>query len=318
MTNRRKGLYLLSIMLILGAVAAIMSISNMQTVTAQSESLYDKLQKLAKGGDQYATAYLERLHAYLHDKRQPTSPIEEDVGFKDRMNGTTIVVKGRKPYYLKLYNEPELPDLAALETYAAARNQTLQQLVDADPNRVLKLSISFNRYTDLDMLWKFKETYGIDIDEMTIHLFVDNQWHSVMFVGDPREPDDQSYINFDTSLADFTTQLHTLISRPGNPAEGMPNDLPEPAKVVFKAEWMQAKIQAGTALEFSRMDAVLLVDPVSDFFDKYFDQAMDVVIVDLPNLHAKREVLQALHQSNSSSTTEHLQKKFYLPLALFK
>lgn len=238
--------------------------------------------------------------------------------FKDRVNGTTIVVNGCKPYYLTLYNEPELPDLAALETYVATRKQTLKQLVEADPNRVLKLSISFNSHTALDTLWQFKATYGIDIDEMTLHLFVGDQRHSAMFVGDPREPDDRSYINFDTSLADFTTQLRTMISPPSNQVGAVSNNLSDSAKVVFKVEWIQAKIQADKALELSHMDNVLLVDPVSDFFDNYVDQAMDVVMVDLPNLHARREVLQALHQLNSNSTTENHSEKFYLPLAPFK
>lgn len=256
-----------------------------------AETLYGKLQRLANEGDEQASAYLVRLHDYLQRKSQPVPPVEEKIGSKNLVNGATVVLQGHKPFYLKLYNESPISSLAELETYISTRSQALTQLVEMNPDRALEVSVSFHDHLDLERVWGLKETYQIDIDGMTVQLFVGGAWHSVMFVGDPVEPDDRSYINFETPVAAFITQLASLM-KTASDGEAMP----DPSKVVFKADWIRATMPANHALALNSLSEVTLVDPISDFLDSASEQALDVIVVDVPNLRAKREVLQTLSQ----------------------
>jgi hypothetical protein len=271
------------------------SASGSATATANeqqiTETVYEKLQRLADAGDEQASAYLVRLHDYLQRRSQPVPPVEEKVGSKQLVNGATIVMRGHKPFYLKLYNESPIASLAELETYIGARSQALMQFVATNPGRILEVSVSFYDPMDLERVWSLKETYQLDIDGMTAQLFVDGAWHSVMFVGDPVEPDDRAYINFETSAAEFITQLASLIEA----ASGNEATL-DPANVVFKADWVRATMPANHALALNSLNEVTLVDPISDFLDSASEQALDVIVVDVPNLRAKREVLQTLSQ----------------------
>ncbi len=290
MANRRNIFFILGIALFMWATVAMFEMAGSQTISAHSGSVYQKLQEAAARGDKWARRYLVQVDTWLIRQGRSVPPQEREVGAVDTVNGIPIWVRGIEPFFLKIYNNQDLDTLNELQMYIKTRQFALSQLVNRNPNRQIEISISLNEYTSVPQVWRLIDTYGVDVDQMTVHCFLRGKWHSVMFVGDPRDPGEQPIIDFDGPAEAVERQLRQLI-----PSEAFVSNFDNPHDLEFKISWMRGKMRAANAIRLNSEPLVMLVDPISDLLDAYSGYAIDIEVVDVPHLSTIKRRIEMIN-----------------------
>lgn len=271
------------------ATFIVLGISGSESIEAQSVSAYHKLQEAAAQGDEWARSYLVQVDAFLNGQGKLPPPQEKQIGALDTVNGIRIRVRGHQPFYLKIYNHQEFSDLRGIEAYIATRRATLNQLTKQNPDRQIEVSLSPNEYTELSQVWQLKDIYGLDIDEMSVNLFLHGKWHSVMLVGDPKDPGERAIIDFTEPIEVVETSLRKLV-----PPRAFSEAIPDPSALKFKVGWIRAKMRASNALSLnsSSLAMAIVVDPITDLLDTYQGRAVEIRVVEVPHLLEKRNHLK--------------------------
>ncbi|MDW8148418.1 MAG: hypothetical protein RMJ48_19245 [Roseiflexaceae bacterium] len=175
-----------------------------------------------------------------------------------------------------------------IRDYIIAREQALDRIILSNPGGSVEVSISFRDYTPLNEVWRMKRAYHLDIDQMTLHLFVDGKRHSVLFVGDPVEPDDRRIVDFDAPVNQVEAQLWSLLPAPALEQQGI-----HPHNTSFHVSWLRGSLATADASLLKDHPAIMLVDPISDILDRYRDRAVDVRVVQAPNLLSAVETVKS-------------------------
>lgn len=296
MISRMRVFLMLGVVLLMLATLAAFGMAGSKPTEAQSVSVYQKLREAATQGDEWARSYLAQVEALLVRRGELPPPQERQVGAVEIVNGIPVWVRGREPFYLKIYNRQEFTDLSELEVYGENRRITLAQLVSENADRQFEVSVSFEEYTDVSQVWQLKDAYGLDIDQMTANLFLHGEWHSVMFVGDPKDPGEQPIIDFTESAEIVEAQLRQLV-----PSEAFAERTPGPSELEFKVSWIRGKMRAADAMKLDSTPSIMLVDPISDLLDAYVGRAVDIEVVDVPHLLAIKSRLEGTTDSSSGS-----------------
>lgn len=285
------GVFLLVIAtLVVGSTAAIAATSADATVAP----FYPRLVQMAEQGDPYARDFLQRVDALIARRGAPGAVNERWVEQRDRVGSVQVNVVGIEPFYLKIYNNITFQSHDHIRDYIIAREQALDRIVSSNPGGSVEVSISLHDYTPLNEVWRLKHAYHLNVDQMTLHLFVDGKRHSVLFVGDPVEPDDRQIVNFDAPVHQFETQLWSLL-----PASALDQQGIHPRNTSFKVSWLRGSLSTVDASLLKDHPAVMLVDPISDFLDQYRNRAVDVRVVQVPHLLSVVETVESLAQLRS-------------------
>lgn len=275
MKRRIKVFYMAGLALLVLASLLIMG----NTSYAQRMSTWAKLQKAAADGDQWAQGYLDRVKVFLRSRGLQDPPKEKQVLAGDAVNGTRIWFKGLEPFYLKIYNRQEFANVQELDAYITNRKEALTRLARENPSRQIEVAISFSTHTELAKVWELRDDYGIDVDEMLVYIYLRGKKHSVMLVGDPKDPGERSYI-------DLTQPLDPTKSRPREllPAQVFRKKGNRAGELEFRVSWIRGKLLAANAEGVDTLASIMLVDPVSDLLDQHHGRAVDVKVVDVPHL----------------------------------
>lgn len=258
---------------------------------AQSETFYPRLIDLARQGDEIAQRYLEQVDALVERQGQPGVVNEQHVAQVDVVGDINVAVEGLEPFYLKIYNQQNFQNRDQIDTYIKMREESLIRLASDHPQRKIMVSISLQDYTNIDDVWQMSQEHNLDIDQMTLHLFLDEKRHSVMFVGDPEEPDDGSVVDFSASVTEFEKQLQLLL-----PASVLEEEDVKPGDITFKVAWIRGVLPVMDALQLAKHQSIMLVDPVSDILDAYTERAVNVRVVQVPHLLSVIETMEAVQQ----------------------
>lgn len=236
MTNRTGTLHLLgAALLIAAAIVVVLLPGVMLAQTGESSgTLYEKIRNATNLGDKQAQRYLQRIDDYLNSRRVPIPPSEQPIQILESINGAEIKGEGLAPYYIKVYNETDISSMDELNMYIATRTDVLLSLAQQDPSKLIEASISFQGYTNLARIWELKDAYDIDIDGTTLQIFLNGEYHSVMYVGDPIEEGDIAYINFETSLDGFIEQILQLMPAASFEEGGVAAGVSDPSQFEFK------------------------------------------------------------------------------------
>jgi hypothetical protein len=246
--------------------------------------LYRLLQERAAGGDEWARDYLARVEAHVAAAGKALPPKEVSVGRVDTVSGIPVTVKGIVPFYLEIYNRQEFAAVSQVEAYVQSRKATLAQLASQDADRQIEVSISPTACLGLSEAWKLKDTYALDVDEIAIEIWLRGERHSVMGVGDAKDPGERPVIDFTLSAEAVEARLRELLPPQVATAEGR-----DRADLEFKVAWIRGKMRAADALELASIPTIMLVDPISDLVDAYRGSAVEVRVVTVPHLLAIRE-----------------------------
>jgi hypothetical protein len=294
MISRMRVFLMLGVALFVLATLAIFGTTGIKPTEAQSMSIYQELQEAAAKGNEWARSFLTQVDALLMRQGKLLPPQERQIGAVDTVNGISVWVRGQDPFFLKIYNRQEFTDLSELETYLENRRATGAQLVSENADRQIEVSVSFEEYTDVSQVWQLKDAYGLDIDQMTANLFLHGEWHSVMFVGDPKDPGEQPIIDFTEPAEIVEAQLRQLV-----PPEPFAERIPGPSELEFKVGWLRGKMRAADAMKLDSTPSIMLVDPISDLLDAYVGRAVDIEVVDVPHLLAIKSRLEGTTDSSS-------------------
>lgn len=287
MISRMRVFLMLGVALFVLATLAIFGMTGTKPTEAQSMSVYQKLQEAAAQGDEWARGFLAQVDAHLKRQGRLMPPQEKEIGATDTVNGIRIGVKGHEPFYLKIYNSQEFADLGELEAYIANRRATLARLASENADRQIEVSISPKEPTDLQQVWQLKDAYRLDIDEMIVSFFLHGKQHSVMLVGDPKDPGEQPMIDFTAQAEVVDARLRQLVPYQVF-SEGVPG--PDQLKIV----WIRGKMRAADAMALDSTPSIMLVDPITDLLDAYYGRAVDIRVVTMPHLQAKRSHLEGI------------------------
>ena len=113
-----------------------------------------------------------------------------------------------------------------------------------------------------------------------------------MLVSGPKEDGEKPYIDFNTSLTDFEQQIRKLVPTQNVDQSANLKMVQNPGRFEFRVGWVRGKMAANKALELNSNANVMLVDPISDYAEQYKQQALDVIVVDVPNLHSLRTQIE--------------------------
>lgn len=275
--------------MLLGIATLIMIALLLQPVVGQSRSqtMYGYLQGAAAQGDKWAIGKLNEVNAMQQVQGQSGPPQEREVGARDIVNGISVAVEGREPFYLEIDNLPQLTSLGAIDKYIANRKPSLAQLSKRNLSRKIEVSISPQQHMPVTQVWELRDSYKLDIDQMLVDLFIDGKWHSVMFVGDPNDPDEVPYVDFTAPADKFEAQVKQLI-----PAQTPDKTVLDSPKLELKISWLRANIQAADALDVSSNPAIMLVDPITDILDAYQGRAVEVTVQNVPHLLVEKSRLE--------------------------
>lgn len=262
---------------------------------SRSQTMYERLQTAAAQGDEWAISKLAEADAMQQAQGKSGPPQERGVGSRDTVNDISVTVEGREPFYLKIDNLPVLTSMGDMDEYVARRKTTLAQLANQDSGRQVEVSISPQVHMPLAQMWKLRDAYRLDIDQMLVDLFVDGKWHSVMFVGDPNDPGEAPYIDFTASSDEFEAQIKKLI-----PPKTPDSFAPDLSKLELRISWARAKMQAADALKLNSDPAIMLVDPITDILDAYQGRAIEVRVQNVPHLLVEKTRLESTSGQDSA------------------
>jgi len=254
---------------------------------------------MAEQGDEIAQSYLQQVNTLVERQGQRGGVNERRVAQVDTVEDIKVSVEGLEPFYLKLYNQQNFRSRDEIDRYVKTRAETLSRLASDNPHRELVVSVSLQDYTVVNDVWSMSRGHNFDIDQMTLHLFLNGERHSVMFVGDPEEPDDAPIVDFNASVAEFEEQLRSLL-----PAPVLEEKNINLADVTFKVAWMRGTLPAKDALQLAEHQSVMLVDPISDILDVYTERAVDVRVVQVPHLLSVIETVDATQQVNRDAVPQ--------------
>jgi len=244
---------------------------------------------MAEQGDKQAQSYLLLVDTLMDRQGNPGVVNERRVEHIANVGALRIETIGLEPFYLKIYNNITFQDHEQIREYIISRNQVLTDLVSGDPSGDVEVSISMQDYTALRDVLQLKREYNLDIDQVTFHLFVNGIRHSVLFVGDPVDLDDRRIVDFDASIDQFEEELWELLPAPVLEEKGI-----QPQNTSFRVSWLRGTLSATDALSLTKHQTVMLVDPVSDILNKYKDRAVEVRVVQVPNLLAAIETVEGI------------------------
>lgn len=143
--------------ILLVVLGSLLRVSSRRHETeAQARSLYAMIQAAVTEGNEEAAADLGGLHEVRSRCSLAIPPEERDIQGAEEIGGTRIRLRGREPFYIKPYNEPQSTTLDAVERYISAREQALRGLAGAEPNRRIEVSISSSHYLPIETLWRLK------------------------------------------------------------------------------------------------------------------------------------------------------------------
>lgn len=237
---------------------------------------------------------LRRVDARAACQGTPGVANERWVEQRAYVSGVQVEVVGLEPFYLKLYNNVTFQSHDHIRDYILARERALDRIISSNPGGSVEVSISFQDYIPLNEVWRLKRAYHLDIDQMTLHLFVDGKRHSVLFVGDPVEPDDRRIVDFDAPVNHVEVQLWNLLPAPAIEQQGI-----HPHNTSFHVSWLRGSLSTADASLLKDHPAIMLVDPISDILNRYRDRAVDVRVVQAPNLLAAVETVESLAELRS-------------------
>ncbi len=287
MRHQVRAFYAAGAVLLAVLGSLLIVVSGRHETEAQTRSLYAILQAAGADGDEEAAHDLSRLHESLSRRRLAIPPEERDLQGVEEIGGARIRLRGREPFALKLYTEPQLTTLTAIERYVSAREQTLRELVDEEPSRRIEVSISPSDYLPIETLWRLKVEHGLDIDAMLVAFYVAERRHSFMWVSDPREAGEPAAIDFEQPVDMVRARLLDLIPDRALAEEGI-----SPEQLAVRVAWVQGTVRATEAVRLHEDPLIMLVDPISDILDAYQGRALEVEVVGMPQLLIEREILR--------------------------
>lgn len=285
----KRAHYALGIVLLIVATMVAGFTATATSTATETEPFYNRLVRMAAQGDKRVQEFVQLVDALMARQGSPGVVNEQRVEHVAHIGDLQVELVGLEPFYLKIYNNITFQSHGQIRKYIAMREQALANLVSSDPSRNVEVSISFADYTALSNVLQLKRNHNLNIDEMTLHLFVDGERHSVLYVGDPTEPDDRRIVDFDTPIDQFETQLWKILPAPVLEKKGI-----HAQNTSFKVSWLRGTLPATDALLLSNQQAIMLVDPVSDILDTYRDRAAEVRVVQVPNLLAAVEIVEGL------------------------
>lgn len=288
--RRIRGFYAFGIgLLLLGTMLVIDSAGSHSATASPDKSVYGKLRELATTGDKEAQEYLARVDAYLRSKGQSGPPQEANIAEAGMVGQTKVRVKGRAPFGVKLYNEPEFKSTSDIAAYANTRKAALKRLAQEQPDREIEVSISPSEYVDFATMWKLKEGHGLTVEGVTVSFFRkgSGEYDATMYIGE-QDSRKKSSSDLNQSAGDVEAQVRALIppTRPGG-TRVTPSE-----EVEAKVTWVRGKMRADKAVQLDADPAVLLVDPITDLVDPHKGRAMEVQMVDVPHLLTKKKELE--------------------------
>ncbi|MBO9336841.1 MAG: hypothetical protein J7455_19620 [Roseiflexus sp.] len=287
--STKQAHYALGIVLLIVATIVAGITATATSATNEAKPFYNRLVLMAAQGDKRAQDFVRLVDALVARQGSPGVVNERRVEHVTCIGDLQVEAVGLEPFYLKLYNNITFQSHEQIREYIAKREQALANIVSSNPSGNIEVSISLQEYTPLSDVLQLKRTYNLNIDEMTLHLFVDGERHSVLYVSDPTEPDDRRIVDFDASVDQFEEQLWQLLPAPVLEKEGI-----HAQNTSFKVSWLRGTLPATDASLLSDQQAIMLVDPVSDILDTYKDRAVEVRVVQVPNLLAAIETVEGL------------------------
>jgi hypothetical protein len=197
------------------------------------------------------------------------------------VGGASLFVEGLEPFYLKIYNYPQIDALDELSTYIEARQASLRQLANRDPQRQIEVVISPSDYMEMEALLDLAVSHQIKIESLALEVFLNGRRQASTFV-------ESSLVDFTLPLEDIKSGLHRLV--PNHAPTGAANLLASESE--FKVTALRGKISAADAVALNNHEAILLVDPITDLLDKYNNRAFDINVIDMPYLVETQRRLQ--------------------------
>jgi hypothetical protein len=290
----KKIFYSIVTILLIGGLTGL---SITRANTAQSEtpsiSLYKKVAALAATGSREAEEKLEDLRDFLNRQGKTLEEAEETrVNRTTNVGETQVYLKGITPFYLKIYNNPNIRDLDSLDKYVESRKRVLKKLATQSPNRIISVDISPAEEISLIDFWHLRDRHGLDIDVLYLDLLVDGNWTATVCASDEDIEGKKSRVfDFSKNGADIEKQLKKVYySTPPPPGQGTAR--PDPTSITYKIQHARGKIPSEKAIPLQGEPSILLVDPATDLKDAFSNKAADIYVVDMPHLYVmKRNIL---------------------------
>ncbi len=151
-----RAFYAVGVILLVVLGSLLRVSSRRYDTEAQARSLYAIIQAAVTDGDEEAAYDLGGLHEVRSHRSLAIPPEERDNQGAEEIGGAGIRLRGREPFYIKLYNEPQLTTLDAIEQHISAREQALRELAGAESNRRIEVSISPSDCLPIETLWRLK------------------------------------------------------------------------------------------------------------------------------------------------------------------
>jgi hypothetical protein len=289
-----RAFYLIGIVLLLIGTISLTDAAADDGLPSPS-SLYEYVLAMAGKGDTEAQQQITRLNDFCADVGAgncSSLPKGAPVKARDEIEGVVVQVDGLQPFWLKVYPETEFRTIADVDSYISKRKAALNNLAAKDPVRLIEVSISPADYMSVSSFWGLKAKYGLDVDELgTNWLDSTGTYGGAMNVADPRELGEVQRVDFTASGASVESQLKQQLSAMPQP----PNRTLVPAGLTPKVRWVRGTLTAQNAAKLAADPAIMLVDPVTDIYDTYRTRALDVRVVDMPQvLISKKRILGTL------------------------
>lgn len=288
----KKVLYSILTILLIGGLTG-WCITRGSTAQSETPSIYEKVVDLAATGSKEAKAKLEDLRNFLRRQdKMPEETEETHVNRTTNVGETQVYVKGITPFYLKIYNNPNIVDLDSLNKYVESRMRVLKKLATQSPNRTISVDISPAEEITLTEFWRLRDKYGLDVNVLYLDLLVDGEWTATVCASDEDIEGKKSRVfDFSKNGEDVETQLKKVYSSTPSPP-GQSTARPDPLSISYRIQHIRGKIPAEKALSFEGEPPILLVDPATDLKDAFVNKAADIYVVDMPHLYVtKRNIL---------------------------
>jgi hypothetical protein len=278
-----------TILLIGGLTGLFITSANTAQPEIPSTSLYKKVAALAATGSKEAEEKLEDLRDFLNRQGKTLEEATETrFNRTTSVGGTQVYLKGITPFYLKIYNNPNIRDLDTLDKYVENRKRALKKLATQSPDRIISVDISPAEEISLIDFSLLCDRNDLDIDVLYLDLLVDGNWTATICASDEDIEGKKSRVfDFSKSGADIENQLKKVYySTPPPPGGGTAR--PDPTSVTYKIQHARGKIASTQAFSLQEEPSILLVDPATDLKDAFSNKAADIYVVDMPHLYVIR------------------------------
>lgn len=299
MTKKIHRSYALGIILLTLVTFGVWTWARQEAARAQDISVYEVLIGNARKGDAWSADYLLQVQNFLQSRGESNPPQENKIYAGDTVSGAELLLKGTEPYFIKIYNSTRIDSSEKLVRYISSRRAALEELSNKNPDRLIEVSVSFQGYIDLDRIWKIRDEFGLDIDQLTVHFFSSKGWIAVMGVGDPKAPGEKPVLDFSASASAAKERLKELLPPTKQIKKFEPKDLKS------KIPWLRGKIRAKDAMSLDSQEWVILVDPITDLSDAYANRTLDLEVVSMPNLLKARDMIVAQSKTQTQQGAPH-------------